>query len=534
MSIVTSPERVETYLKNKKEGKRLPFSCTLAVLNKKTKIAELLQFLSKSLKGGAGAKVIIESDFEFPPPVNANYVLIAPKSELAKKEEYDFDIGNKYVDVAPVDYKLVEVADSMQDISESWGTFVDAIYSNTNICIDLRQLRPLNSVNKNGLVASGPVSFGYILDALALYLEKPSMFTLLRLFGVLNFIILRGGYKKGIITSAIYDTSPYYLEYLNVPLVSLRGSHKKGVILTNKPSTQEMQLLCDKVNSESLFLQKHQSAGLYANVCQGIFLRDRGTCLIYRLNLGQVTDLNSIIPAMAVATQTAITTHVEWRLLHPELASNWASVESDNQIAVDIMGMANLLANYNVSYAEFDKALKENSTNDTANQIVSTFKKAYQMSCLMADYMCDEVYRIPRFERLHTIEPAQSHSYRCKDVKGYTVSRGIWPPFSRRVNRVSNSHSEEVKTYDFGHCEVRIDPKLHFSVCNEFMGLIAKNGRPHAISYDTWQNFDFEVFNEWYLSNLQTLYYNVFKDYEVDTYARKRIEPITLCTSCAD
>ena len=534
MPIVTSPERVETYLANKTEGKRLPFSCTLAVLNKDTNIAELLQFLSKSLKAGAGAKVIIESDFELPSPVTANYVLMAPESELAKKEEYDFEIGNKYVDVAPADYKIVEVADSMQDINKSWGTFVEAINSNTKICIDLRQLRPLNSVNKKGLVASGPVSFGHILDALALYLEKPSMFTLLRLFGVLNFIILRGGYKKGIITSAIYDTSPYYLEYLNVPLVSLRGSHKKGVIITKMPATQDLKLLCDKVNSESLFLQKHQSAGLYANVCQGIFLRDRGTCLIYRLNLGQVTELSSIVLAMIVATQTAILTHVEWRELHPDLASNWAPIETDNQIAVDIMGMANLLAYFNVSYAEFDAALKGKSDNETANQIVNEFKKAYQMSCKMADFMCDEVYRIPRFERLHTIEPAQSHSYRCKDVKGYTISRGIWPPFSRRVNRVSNSHSEEVKTYDFGNCEVRIDPKLHFSVCNEFMGLIVKNGRPHAISYDTWQNFDVEVFNEWYLSNLQTLYYNVANAYDVDNYARKKIQPITLCTSCAD
>ena len=534
MSIVTSPERVETYLRNKNEGKRLPFSCTLAVLNKDTNIAELLQFISKSLKSGAGVKVIIESDFKLPTPVTANYVLMAPESELAKKEEYDFEIGDNYVNVAPADYKLVEVADSMADISKSWGTFVESIYSDTKICVDLRQLRPLNSVNEKGLVASGPVSFGYILDALAMYLEKPSMFTLLRLFGVLNFIILRGGYKKGIITSAIYDSSPYYLEYLNVPLVSLRGSHKKGVILTTTPSKPEVKLLCDKVNSESLFLQKHQSAGLYANVCQGIFLRDRGTCLIYRLNLGQVTELRSIVPAMVVATQEAIKTHVEWRQLHPDLASTWATLETDNQVAVDIMGMANLLSNFNVSYAEFDAALKNKNIDDTASKIVKTFERAYQMSCQIADYMCEEVYNIPRFERLHTIEPAQSHSYRCKDVKGYTVSRGIWPPFSRRVNRVSNSHSEEVRTYDFGNCEVRIDPELHFSVCNEFMGLMVRNGRPHAISYDTWKNFDSEVFNEWYLSNLQTLYYNVSNDYDVDNYARKKIEPITLCSSCAD
>lgn len=534
MTIVTYPERVASYLSNKTAGKRLPFSCTLATLEGGTVISEIMKFASISLKAGAGVKLVIKSDFKLPDPRKLDYVMMSPDSELAKTDEYDFVPSSNYVTSVPEGYTSIVVGDSMADISASWLEFERLVSEGAKVCLDLRNIRPMGTVNSDGLVASGPVSFGFIIDTFADYLRAPSMFTLLRLFGVLNAVILKGGYKKGIITSAIYDTSEYYEEYLNVPLVSLRGSHKKGVILTKEPKGDMLATLCDKVNTESLFLQKHQEGDIYANVCQGIYLKDRGTCLIYRLNLGMVDRVWDIIPAMMEATKLAIKTHVEWRKLHPSQANNWASVETDNQVAVDVMGFANLLANNNVTYEDIDAALKDEECTPKAKHIVNVLRAAYQMSSQMADYLCTRVYSIPCFDRLHTVEPAQSHSYRCVDRNGYTVSRGIWPPFSRRVNRVSNSQSEEVKTYDFGDCEVRISPDLHFSVCNRFMALMQEYGRPHAMSYDTWKDFDPDVFSEWYLSNLGTLYYNVSKDYHIEDYSRKVIKPITLCPSCTD
>jgi len=292
--------------------------------------------------------------------------------------------------------------------------------------------------------------------------------------------------------------------------------------------------LCNKVNTESLFLQKHQTGDIYANVCQGIYLKDRGTCLLYRLNLGQVEVLADLEPAMVQATQDAIKTHVEWRKLHPELAKNWADISDDNQVGIDVMGLANLLSNFGIPYKEFDAALRGIKRYELAYELVCALKRAYRSSTVMADYLCRNVYHIPQFDRLHTVEPAQSHSYRCQDIKGYTISRGIWPPFSRRVNRVSNTQSEQVRTYDFGPCETRIDPGLHFSVCNGYMALLRDCGRPHAMSYDTWEDFNPDVFDKWFNSNLSTLYYNVAKDYKVQDYARKVIKPIELCSSCTD
>lgn len=534
MTIVTYPERVESYLRNKTAGKRLPFSCTLATLGADALISSIMEFTSIGLKVGAGVKLVIKPDFKLPGPLEVDYVMMAPDSELVKTDEYDFTPSNNYVTSVPEGYTTIVVGDSMADISRSWLQFENLVSSGSKVCVDLRGIRAMGTVNSNGLVASGPVSFGFIIDTFADYLKSPSMFTLLRLFGVLNSVILKGGYKKGIITSAIYDTSEYYKEYLNVPLVSLRGSHKKGVILTKEPKGDMVDTLCDEVNTESLFLQKHQEGDIYANVCQGIYLKDRGTCLIYRLNLGMVNEIWEIVPAMVEATRLAIETHVEWRNLHKELAKNWAPVEIDNQVAVDVMGFANFLAHNNVTYEDIDAALKGQDCTPKAKHIVEVLRAAYDSSSKIADYLCSKVYNIPCFDRLHTVEPAQSHSYRCLDKEGYTVSRGIWPPFSRRVNRVSNSHSEEVKTYDFGKCEVRISPDLHFSVCKGYMALMQESGRPHAMSYDTWKDFNPDVFSEWYLSNLSTLYYNVSNDYKVEDYARKVIKPITLCSSCTD
>ena len=101
MTIVTYPERVTSYLSNKTTGKRLPFSCTLATLEKGTVISEIMRFTSISLKAGAGVKLVIKPDFKLPAPREIDYVMLAPDLELAKTDEYDFLPGINYVASVP-------------------------------------------------------------------------------------------------------------------------------------------------------------------------------------------------------------------------------------------------------------------------------------------------------------------------------------------------------------------------------------------------------------------------------------------------
>ena len=525
MTIISTPERVSTYLADK-GGDRLPFSCTLATLDSDTDLAEVLTFAVKSLKAGAGVKLIITESFKLdaPKPDFELYLDIKENSDSQYFEEvrHPERLNQTHPNGTPV----VKVEDSIDSILE--GVTQVLQLNHTSVCVDLSNLRPRDTVNSKGLVASGAVIFAQLFDALEYHIQKQTMHSLLKLFGTVNSVILRGGYKKGIITSAISDLSPLLQDYLDVPLVSLPGSHKKGVILTHRPDSQLEGQILDKVNTESMFLQKYQPGKGYANVCQGIMLKDRGTCLIYRINLGQVTDISSLSTIFAEATKRAIYTHWEWRQLHPERAKLWADLETDNQIAVDVMGLANLLANLGISYSDFIDALWGKAELD----LVYELKAAYSQSTLVADKYCEKL-GLPVFSKLHTVEPAQSHSYRSVDCKGYTVARGIFAPFSRFVNRMSHAANETVRTYDYGNCETKLAPEQHLKLCEGWYTMMANYGRPHAISYDTYIDFTPETFTQWYDSSLPTLYYNLSKDYNTD-FGRKVIKPVSLCSSCED
>lgn len=523
--LVTAPERLQTWLDNP-EGKRLPFSCTLVVLKADTNIGEVIEWTTQSLKAGAGVKLIISDTFRLPTP-RPNF-----KVELVLDSEHlDWDLvavedreANVISCVARFDG--IAPSDSIESIAESWRTLYDNPWD--DLVVDLSSLRPKDSVNSDGLLASGPMTFGLVYEAIALYRRTPTIHTLLRLFGVLNEVILRGGYKKGIITSAIEDTSIYYQEYLSVPLVSLRGSHKKGVILSKPPDN--VGQLCDLVNYESLFLQKAQPSSLYANVCMGIFLEDRGTCLINRVNLGRLENLADIPGAFVQATIQALYAHLAWRQQQPERAKQWAALDQDNQIAMDVMGVANLLRRLGLTYLELIEALEGRKT--AASSLVMHLQDGYLASVKAADAW-SALHGLPKMVRLHTIEPAQAHCYRTTDLDGYTTARGIWPPFSQIVNRYSQSAAEPVLTYNHGKV-ADITPHDHFRLCAGWHKLMADYGRVHAVSFDTWEPFSEPVFQKWYASSLLTLYYNMSGDYATRGYARKRFAAPSLCSSCTD
>ena len=530
-TLVTAPERLQTYLDNP-YGKRLPFSCTLAVLKEGSDIGELLYWATMSLKAGAGVKLVIDPTYRLPEPSSdfALSILLAKTHkdwELATLEEQEdvnvtSSAGNFTSDLQP--------SDNIESIALTWR-----ILSNTQdglVTVNLSDLRCRDSVNSDGLLASGPFTFALVYRAIERFRNKPSMHSLLRLFGILNEVILRGGYKKGIITSACVDTSPYYQEYLKVPLVSLRGSHKKGAILTKEPDNVDQ--LCELVNYESLFLQKALPGDTYANVCMGIMLKDRGTCLINRVNLGRIEDISDIPQAFRKATREAIEVHHAWRQRQPERAKQWANLADDNQVAIDVMGLSNLLRRFKIPYMAFIEAL-EGKTNDdlTAQYLVYALSAGYRTSSLLADTLCDEL-GIPRMVRLHCVEPAQAHSYRTTDLDGYTTCRGIWPPFSQVVNRYSHSSQEPVQTYNHGAIET-LTPDQHFRLCAGWHKLMAEHGKVHAVSFDTWEQFDAQVFAKWYASPLKTLYYNMSGDYNTRGFARKRFKaPELTCSSCAD
>lgn len=512
----TAPDRVKTYLENGIATGRLPFSCTLFVLNEA--IDDCLRFTARSLKCGAGVKVIIDKNFRLPGKALGDLEVYLDEShpDWYMCEAYE----REYVTSKQTQYAhVIQVEDSMEGeggIIASWSECWHAMREGFGVSIDLSKLRKRDSENSNGLVASGPIYFARLYLAIAQYAKDPTMLSLLQLLGTLNEVILRGGYKRGIVTSAIHSSSPYATDYLNAPLYNLKGSHKKGIIVTDDLSEDLVNLIIEKVNTESVFLQKCFGDELYANVCQGIILGHLGTCLIWRVNLGMCLDHADIISSFREATRLAIECTVEWR--KHSVQQIWAQVENDRQVAVDVMGFANMLRMWDIKYDDFIY-----QRSKAAILLYNTLKQAYKESTIVADETCDRL-GVPRFDRLHCVEPAQAHAYRELDAGFYTVCRGIWPPFDRNVTRQAERNSV---TVDHGPVEIARDimPQGHFDLCALWQTLF---DRPHAISYDTWQNFTVEHYNEWLRSPLETVYYNFADSYNQD-FARKRVVRVPLC-----
>ena len=606
----TAPGRPRTFL-TQPELKTAPFSCELIVYNNQL-YEGLLKPASRFLRCGAGVKVILD-DYEKQPSAaegfNWKFTLDSSHPDydkLSSEQKVDF-VDRSTIDIYDYDW-IVIVEDSMQttgennrsvdrfiakypdfdaarlsvcssSIEESWLDLILSARFGESILIDLSELRPHGVRNNNGLMASGPIGLGKhesnrencsflsIYQKLAEYLETPQLENLLILSGTLNDTLRRGGFKRGIVTSAMDWRNKAFEEYLNVPLVNLPGGHKKGARISPEICDRQslVDLVVEKRNSESLFLAKIHK-GFYDNVCMGLGIANLGTCLIWRFNIGAVGQMSDIPAWMNRVAEQLMLLHLNWRSELPHIAKIVARQQLDLQVGLDIMGMANFLARYNISYKTFLEALNnfnqysgrytdlkpsDDLLSDPADLLVYWLAKGYRQSTTTCDRIC-ELYNTPKMLRIHTpCEPAQSHSYETKDVDGYHTCRAIFPPAGKatrkgvRVRRVSNHQKNIVANHGFVETAVDIGPKLHEQVCAAFTKFVEINGRSHGyMSFDDWQPMTPERLIDWIKnSSLQSMYYNESRNFD-QSYLTKAAPSLcslnpsdrlgSECTVCAE
>ena len=101
----------------------------------------------------------------------------------------------------PVSCTVFSVEDSIEGengIEASWRFVSHALRFGAGCAVHLTKLRPKGSENKNGLVASGPVSFA-------------------KIYSTLNEILRRGGvYKNGAVVCHLDLSHPDILDFINV------------------------------------------------------------------------------------------------------------------------------------------------------------------------------------------------------------------------------------------------------------------------------------------------------------------------------
>ena len=570
----SAPGRVRGYLGQAEGGSRLPHSCTLTVLRNgtNTAIAESLAFITRSLKTGSGVKTIFERDFAILPSErkpgrlsmrlnedHPDYLrfanMLAANGVAGNSDELRF-------------YTSLNVQDSMETqtsceagqagtrgevctgIIDSWRQVLCALAGGFDIEVDLSQLRPIDSAKSDGSKASGPASFGEMYVAIAAYVRAPSIATLLKLYGKLNSVILRGGFKRGIVTSMMHVDCAEFMNYLAVPTAELDGSHKKGAIVTAAAATNSASraAIVAAVATESIFLQKDAAelprryAGTYSNVCVGIMLPDRGTCLIWRVNLGQIRSRQQLIDAYCEATQRIVSLHIEWHaaIVGTSLERQWQPMESDRQVAIDPCGLANMLSSFGWKYDDFVGGLHDflaagevahseaaARRSDESVDLPEWFAAAYEASTQLADKLT-YLAGIGRLDRLHTVEPAQSHAFEMQDAASGTLCRGIWPALSRVVTRFSENQGSVTVNHGRVQTVQEVGSDTVFQLNDLWQQLMNRYGRAHCISADHYGSFSEASFLKWWHSNLITQYY-VFGDKVVNqSFARKVIEEIDL------
>ena len=395
----------------------------------------------------------------------------------------------------PVSCTVFVVEDSMEGpngIEASWRFVSHALRNGAGVAVHLSELRPRGSDNGKGLVASGPVSFG-------------------RIYSSLNETLRRGGkYKNGAVVLHLDANHPDLVEFIMTPRHELAWV-KRCVNITqdwwDELSSDTKEALIYGIKSGDIWLNKvkyQDGQRIRGNVCLEVYLPSRGTCLLQHVNLGacEFGDIpNAFVDGMSQLCSLHSVTGVGD-------TGEYLGHEEDRQVGLGMLGLANLLRRYGVTYEQFGRALEQYNKRN----IVRT--AAYELVAKLAEgvSIAAQIARQNKMVRAFAIAPTASCSYRSKDVDGYTCTPEIAPPISRTVDRDSGTFG--VETYDYGEVEIasEVGWENYKRVADGIMRMLNNTGLAHGYSFNSWSDivtYDEEFIQQWLDSPQTSLYYSL-------------------------
>lgn len=431
----------------------------------------------------------------------------------------------------PVSCTVFVVQNEMEGpdgIEASWRFASHALRNGAGVAIHLSELDPKGYERPSGVVASGPVSFG-------------------RIYSALNETLRRGGkYKNGAIVLHLDANHADINEFITTPRDVLPWV-KRCVNITQEwwdemnPVTR-MKLL-KGIRAGDVWLNKVKYEGtkrIRGNVCLEVYLPSRGTCLLQHVNLG-ACEYEQIPNAFVLGMQELCDLHGRTGVGE---TGEYLSSTTDRQVGLGVLGLANLLRRYSVTYDQFGRALDQFNSGEhkasVAYELVSQLDKGIQQAA--------EVARQNNMVRAFAIAPTASCSYRSRDAEGYTCTPEIAPPIARTVDRDSGTFG--VETYSYGEVEIASEVGWgnYKRVADGIMRLYNKTGLLHGYSYNWWSDLavmDEDFIAEWLKSPQTSLYYSLqvmgdvqdksdayaaLKDVDVDDYLDSIInEPTCDC-----
>jgi len=395
----------------------------------------------------------------------------------------------------PVSCTVFVVDDSMEGpngIEASWRFVSHALRNGAGCAVHLSELRPRGSDNGHGLVASGPVSFG-------------------RIYSSLNETLRRGGkYKNGAVVLHLDANHPDLNEFVTTPRDQLAWV-KRCVNITpewwSEMDDISRRNLLNGIKAGDIWLNKVKYEGtkrIRGNVCLEVYLPSRGTCLLQHVNLGACT-YEDIPSAYRIGMSQLCDLHGRTGVGQ---TGEYLDPSVDRQVGLGVLGLANLLRRYNVSYEQFGRALKQYNTGNVkttvAYELVSQIAKGIQEASNIA--------RKNNMVRAFAIAPTASCSYRSEDADGFTCTPEIAPPIARTVDRDSGTFG--VQTYDYGDVEIasEVGWDNYKAVADGMIELYQSSGLLHGYSFNWWSDLAImndDFIEEWLRSPQTSLYYSL-------------------------
>jgi Ribonucleotide reductase, barrel domain len=400
----------------------------------------------------------------------------------------------------PVSCTVFVVEDSMEGpngIEASWRFVSHALRNGAGVAVHLSKLRPKGTESHKGidkLIASGPVSFA-------------------RIYSTLNEILRRGGtYRNGAVVCHLDLNHPDVLEFITASRSELPWV-KRCVNINqhwwDECNSQTRYALLEGIKRGDIWLNKTKidkhGNRIRGNVCLEVYLPSRGTCLLQHVNLGGC-NIDDIQRAFVNGMSELCALHGKTNVGD---SGEYLPSETDRQVGLGLLGLANLLARHGVSYADFGQAL-----DDVNNDRVVTQTAAHVLAQELRSGIeqAAQVARFNAMDRAFAIAPTASCSYRYTDLDGYTTCPEIAPPIARQVDRDSGTFG--VQSFDYGPVEIasEVGWEAYKKVADGIVRLLDKTGLLHGYSFNSWSDvvtYDEAFIEEWLDSPQTSLYYSL-------------------------
>jgi len=406
----------------------------------------------------------------------------------------------------PVSCTVYVVEDSMDEghdsIENSWRFVSHALRYGAGVAVHLSKLRPKGSENGKGLTASGPVSFG-------------------KIYSTLNETLRRGGvYKNGACVLHCDLDHADILDFITTPRAELPWV-KRCVDLDTEmwddTSDEVREALLYGIKSGDIWLNKikyakdkvrptKQGERIYGNVCLEVYLPSRGTCLLQHVNLGacEIEDLNkAFFDGMSELCDLHGRTGVGE-------SGEYLPSETDRQVGLGMLGLANFLRRNDITYKEFGNALEQLNMSTVGESNPRAWTAALHLR--NAINSAAQVAKWNKMERAFCIAPTASCSYRSVDKDGFTATPEIAPPIARKVDRDSGTFG--VESYDYGEVEIasEVGWDAYKKVTDQLMKMLNNTGLLHGYSFNSWSDvvtYNEQFVEEWLASPQTSLYYSL-------------------------